>query len=112
MSTFSFAPDYDADNDVKPKIDTVKFGDGYELRQARGLNIRPESWALTFSKLSSTDRDSIVAFFVALNGTSSFTWTPPGGSAGKYKLSDGWKVRVERGNLFTITAKFEQVFEP
>lgn len=111
MSTFTWAPDYDAENNIKPTVETVKFGDGYEQRQARGINISRQNWNLVFSNLDSATMTSITAFLDATNGVTSFDWTPPGGSAGKYVCA-GYKNKIGRGNLYTVSTAFMQVFEP
>lgn len=110
MVTFTYAPDYGATARRQPRVKTVKFGDGYEFRQAESINNLPEIWDLTFSNMSETDGNAIDDFLIARNGQSNFDWTPPGGSEGKYICRD-WGKTYAKGNRITINATFEQVFE-
>lgn len=111
MATFTYTPDYGAASSVKPNVRVTKFGDGYEQRQANGLNTMPKQWSLKFGLRSDSEANAIEAFFIAQAGVSSFDWTDINGAAGKY-VCRGWQRAKDRYNLNTITAIFEQVFEP
>ena len=89
MATFSYTPDFNAIESQRPRVRTVKFGDGYEQRLAYGLNTNPVEWRLTFANRTDTERDNITNFLEARNAAESFDWTPPGGSAAKW-VCDEW----------------------
>ena len=111
MPTFSYAPDYSAQVSIRPRVRTAKFGDGYEQRQADGINTKPQSWSLTFANRSNTDAAAIMTFLDARGGVEAFDWVPPD-SAGTVKaICREWQKTMNRFNLNTITATFEQVFE-
>lgn len=110
MATFTYAPDFGAAKSQQPKVTSVRFGDSYEQRVAIGLNTNPQTWSLSFSMRDDTEAEAIDAFLVARGGAESFDWTPPGGTAGKYICRE-WSKTIERYNLNTIQAKFEQVFD-
>lgn len=110
MATFTYKPDFGASQTRQPRVNAARFADGYEQRATFGLNTNPESWALSFSMRDDTETGAIEEFLVALRGAESFDWTPPGGSAGKYVCRE-WSKTIERFNLNTIQAKFEQVFD-
>jgi len=111
MATFTQIPDFGARAQFKPTVRSVKFGDGYEQRLAYGLNTNPQIWNLTFSLRTDTEAAAIETFLQTENGVTAFDWTPPYGSAGKYICRE-WTRAVDRHNLNTVTATFEQVFEP
>lgn len=111
MATFTFTPDYGASFEVKPNVRVSRFGDGYEQRQANGLNTMPKSWSLRFSLRTDSEASAIEAFLATQAAVSNFDWTDINGAAGKY-VCRGWQRSKDRYNLNTITATFEQVYEP
>lgn len=111
MATFTPVPDYGATYVVKPNVRSTKFGDGYEQRQGNGINTMAKVWSLTFSVRSDVEKDEIVDFLEARAAVDSFDWVDIDGNTGKYVCRE-WSPRKDRFNLNTITAKFEQVFEP
>lgn len=111
MATFTYTPDYGAAYEVKPNVRVAKFGDGYEQRQANGINTQPKQWSLRFSMRNDTEAAAIETFLVTQAAVLSFDWTDINGDAGKY-VCRSWNRTKERFNLNTITATFEEVFEP
>lgn len=110
MATFTFTPDYGVSVDVQPDVRVTKFGDGYEQRQANGINTMKKNWTLQFSLRTDAEADQITTFLEARAAVQSFDWTDINGVAGKY-VCRSWSRNKERFNLNTISAKFEQVFE-
>jgi phage-related protein len=111
MTTFTYAPDYSAQQTVKPRVRIAKFGDGYEQRQADGINTQAQVWALTFANRSNTDTAAITGFLAARGAVEAFTWTPPDSTASIKVVCREWQKTMNRFNLNTISATFEQVFE-
>lgn len=111
MATFTYTPDYGAAYETKPNVRVSKMGDGYEQRQANGLNTMPKTWTLRFSLRNDAEANAIISFLDAAAGVSSFDWTDTNGTAGKY-VCRAWSSTKERFNLNTINCTFEQVFEP
>jgi hypothetical protein len=110
MSTFTWTPSFEATEASKPRVHKFQAGDGYEQRIRFGLNTDPKEWTLTFAERTDTERDAILSFFETAAGVSSFDWTPPRGSAGKY-VCEEWQVTMRAYNFNTIQATFRQVFE-
>lgn len=111
MATFTISPAISNQLVVRPLVRKTAFGDGYEQRVTFGLNSRPEEWALTFHCRSTTERDAVLDFLEARNGTESFDWTTPNGDAFKW-VCDEWSQNQGGINYFVIDATFRQVFEP
>lgn len=109
MSTFTIAPDFSSQLSEEPRVLQTQFGDGYRQRVGDGINIRPQVWQLTFSARTGTERDTLLTFLRGENGITSFDWTPPGGSAGKY-ICASWSYTPDNAATNTITATFQQVF--
>lgn len=110
MATFNYAIDWSPQASERPRVLSSKFGDGYEQRVADGINVRPLTYDLQFKNRSATEAGNILTFLRARNGVESFDWTPPNGSAGKYVCRE-WNHSPDQVDRYTVTAKFEQVFE-
>lgn len=110
MTTFTYTPDFGATMTKHPRANVVRFADGYEQRVSYGINTSPADWTLSFSMRDDTEANAIDAFLTALRGVESFDWTPPGGTAGKYVCRE-WTRSMDKNNLNTVKAKFEQTYD-
>ena len=108
--SFTYAPDYTAAYDMQPNVRVSNFGDGYEQRQANGINTQRKKWQLRFSLRSDTDADAITSFFETQGAVTSFDWADINGVTSRYVCRE-WNRSKDRYNLNTVTAVFEQVFE-
>lgn len=109
--TFTWIPEFGVEGDVTPNVTIVKFGDGYQQRQPAGMNTMTESWPLTFANREPDESAAILAFLVARGGAESFDWTTPEGIDIQVICSK-WSKIPQKGGRFSITATFDQVFEP
>lgn len=110
MATFTWTPSFEATEASRPRVRKFAGGDGYEQRLRIGLNTNPKEWTLVFSNRTDAERDAIAAFFDAQAGATSFDWTPPRGTAGKY-VCEEWQITLSNCNNNQIRATFRQVFE-
>lgn len=110
MATFTYTPDFSAAYEVKPNVRVSKFGDGYEQRQANGINTQPKGWTLKFSLRSDTEANAITTFLETAGAVNSFDYTDINSVAGKY-VCRSWRRTKDKYNLNTIDCQFEQVFE-
>lgn len=112
MSVFpSIAPTYGTTKQSQPAVRAARFGSGYEQRAQFGINQNPKVYSLTF-EVSETDADTIETFLDARGAIESFTFTPPGESASAKFVCRQWNKTIPYLNRATISATFEQVFEP
>lgn len=107
--TFSITPSSGASLTVKPSVDVVKFGDGYEQRIPSGINSQPRKWALEFRKGTLAKCQDVKNFLDARGGKESFYWTPPIGAQGVFVCRE-WSVTLISPTLWNISAIFEEVF--
>lgn len=110
MTVFSYLASYGAQATRKPAVNVAKFGDGYEQRIQDGINAIPEIWSLTFANRQTSEAQAIDAFLTAAAGVTNFTWTTPLGITGKF-VCRTWQPTIGQGNIWSVTATFEQVFE-
>lgn len=111
MATFTWTPDFGAQQAIKPRVRRVAFGDGYEQRQGDGINTQPATWELTFAVRDNTETAAIMTFLSTRAGVESFDWTPPGESTALSFVCRDWTRTMDRNNVNSITARFEQVYE-
>lgn len=109
--TFTPAPDYGCQLQKKPRVRAAKFGDGYQQRVADGINTAPEEWSLTFSARTASEANTILQFLEDRAGVESFWWISPRGTTGRF-ICPEWTHSPSSYSTHTVTAKFEQVFEP
>jgi len=114
MATFpAITATYGATKNNQPVVRTVQFGDGYQARLTYGLNQNPKSWDLTWQNITETNADTIETF---LNNraadNASFDWTPPDEATSYKWICPQWNKTITYNNRATITATFQQVFEP
>ena len=106
---FKWHPDLGAQSTTKASVNKTKFGDGYELRVAEGINYTPVSWNVKFSRPGQAAKD-ILAFLKARGGLESFVWTDPLGNEATYVCRE-WSGSQQVFGVYTISASFEQVYE-
>lgn len=106
---FLWSPDVGAQQTVRPTVNQVKFGDGYELRVPVGINFKPRSWQVRFTK-GPDEAVQILTFLEERGGVEAFTWTDPMNQLGTYVCREWSSVRIGQAG-YQITGTFEQVFE-
>jgi phage-related protein len=112
METFTWTPDFGSPMQETPSVSIAKFGDGYEARQATGLNPNRQVHNLTFSNRDGTEKSAIVAFLRARAGVEAFKFTTPTESTELVFVCRTWQTTPIKSNLFSVQASFEQVYEP
>jgi phage-related protein len=110
MATFTAVPSYSSSLNIKPVILEAKFGDGYEQAVGDGINNKPRAYDLQFNVLTVVDGDAIEAFFDTNDSaTTPFDWTPPNGTAGRFKCREHSRDFVS-GFTSNINCVFDEVF--
>ncbi|MCM2537718.1 phage tail protein [Burkholderia glumae] len=93
------------------KVRKAQFGDGYAQRTADGLNNSSSTFSLQFVNDAATI-GAILAFLRAHGGATSFYWTPILWAAPALFTCETFSEPTRDGNIYTITATFEQTFAP
>ena len=104
-------PDFGAAKKSQPIVRQIKF-QGYEQRASFGINNNPKIWSLQWTALSNANADLIEAFFDARAGIERFYWTPLDDTTQYSWVCREWNRTHNYADICTITASFEQVFEP
>ncbi|SAK65347.1 phage minor tail protein [Caballeronia pedi] len=93
------------------KVREAQFGDGYGQRVADGLNNVSSSFSFQFVNDAATI-SAILAFLRSHGGATSFSFTPLLWSAPALFVCKTWSEPTRDGNVYTITATFDQTFAP
>ena len=114
MANFpAITPRYGITKTSKPNVRVVQYGDGYQQRQAVGLNQNLKTWNPEFVNISETDADTIETFLEArVADNAPFAWTPPGESSASNFICLSWTKTIPYNNRATISAQFQEVAEP
>ncbi len=107
---FIWRPSYDGENDLSPRVKTIKFGDGYEQRVRDGINNTLIKMNLIFANRDIYEATAIIHFLYARAGSESFLFTPTQPLNKLLLFTCKEYTFVENfANNITINAKFEQV---
>ena len=120
MATFTFPSieaSYGLSKSSKPTIKSTKFGDGYQAFIRFGMNQNPKTWNPIWNNVTEAQADSIEGFLDArasdTTGTNTcFNWTPPNESSSSVYICLKWSKKMSYPGYATITATFQEVFEP
>lgn len=91
-------------------VKQAQFGDGYRQTASEGLNNEAQQWPVSIVGRESKVGPAL-AFLRARKGAVSFLWTPPLGVQGLY-LCRAYNITVHGNGVFTLSATFEQTFQP
>ena len=116
MATFpNIEASYPVTKSSAPISKTVVFADGYQHRIVFGLpqHQNPKSFNFTWNNLSEQDSDTIETFLDArASDQDSFDYTPPNESTAMKFVCKKWTKSMNYSNLASISATFDEVFEP
>ncbi len=114
MATFpSVEASYGLSKTSKPNIRTSQFGDGYQARIRFGMNQNPKTWNPVWKNVTELQADQIETFLDSRAADAdSFTWTPPNESSSSEFICLKWSKKMDYPGYATITATFQEVFEP
>jgi phage-related protein len=97
---------------ITPRVLRAQFGDGYSQRTQDGLNYNGRSFVLDWPALSSTDANTIEAFFNARGGYEAFLYTLPL-EATQYEWTSGPVKRIYLGaDTVGLNVTLTQEFDP
>lgn len=110
---FDYDVELGGDGEVSQRIWENEFGDGYVQAGGIGINTKSQVWNLSHTGLLAEGEElpGIWQFLDRHEGYKAFEWTPPGGSAGRYRVN-GYKPKALGGDLYTLSFTFKQVYTP
>jgi phage-related protein len=106
-----FNPDWGLKREFKPRVLKVEFGDGYSQRAADGYNNNPVMLSLMWNNLTTSEKDSIIAFLSARKGYQSFWYTYNDETTPKAYVCEEFDYEHTDPTNYTINATFRQVYD-
>lgn len=106
---FTWNVAYGTAMDIKPRVLSVKYGDGYEQRTADGINYELENWSVTVHSTGESGGVSAVESFLRTQaGVTAFQWATPHGRTALF-VCRNWRREVLGPGTSRITGTFEEV---
>ena len=94
------------------RLQTARFGDGYEQRVVDGINATIMQVQLTLEYLTTAERDTVKTFLDARAGFESFYYTLPSEASPRlWVLEGGLQVSGSQANLWNISFTLKEVFD-
>ncbi|NBP56856.1 hypothetical protein EBU71_10080 [bacterium] len=110
---FHWKPSYSTVAQSNPRINRIKFGNGYEQRIPDGLNVNLINLQVTFENRKEDEAVAILHFLNQMNGTTSFIYNVPTiYSKNKFTtkfICSNWEATYNFYQNYSIRATFEEV---
>ena len=109
---FFWKPSYSANINKRPRVKSIRFGDGYEQRVADGINNNLNVIDITFENRDEREAAAILHFLEERKGTESFVFEPakPYDKASLY-VCRNWDSNFVFYDNYNIKVQFEEVPE-
>lgn len=99
--------------DEEPRVRAAKFGDAYEQRAPDGLNSLAQMWPLQFNDVDNAIAEEMINFLRDKNGVTAFSYVPLWSTLTIRVICRSWRrSQGSQYGMSSISARFEQVFEP
>lgn len=117
ITGFSGAVVYDrgVSEQPEPRVLSARFGDGYEMRVADGINNLPRQWGLNFNNRTKEDIDKLYKFFNQLASVDTCRLTIPHAVDGEENVIvviEGYSRTLTHDNYYALSCTAREVFEP
>jgi phage-related protein len=104
-------PDWGLSVEPDASITTVTLGDGYEVRQATGINHLKDSWSPQWTSITDSQALSTYSWLRARLKLRAFLWVDPEGVA-KQVVCTSVRITYNQYNDMGVAATFKQDFNP
>jgi phage-related protein len=97
---------------ARPAVLTAGFGGRYSQRTGDGINALPRDFAFRSPKLRADQIEALDAFLLGRRGYLPFTFLVPGEARPRQFICPEWTTDYADRCKSTLTAKFEENFDP
>lgn len=114
METFNYRVLASPSSQSSFRVLTAQFGDGYAQEAGDGINLKVDSWSISLmGRLGSEEYplDEIKSFLDRHEGWKTFKWETPLKETKMFKCKS-YNLTHVNGDIFTISATFNEVFVP
>lgn len=95
---------------TQPRVNVARFGDGYSQRSEDGLNATPRTMQPKWASLTVENAEEIENFLDA-HRSAAFLWTPPLESVARKWRCVGHSRGYPGGEVVSLSANLEEVFD-
>jgi phage-related protein len=85
----------------------VSFGDGYKQRNTEGINFEQRKLSITFTNLSTADKDALLNITRNSRGVTAIDWECPGDGVTQKWLFTNPQVTYHNGSFWEIAYEVE-----
>lgn len=110
LETFSWPVLTGEASTVTYRVRSINFANGYTQKVADGPNAKQQSFPITYVG-SKSSVQAIMAFLDRHAGARAFLWTTPLGEPGLFTCQTAAPIPIG-GDVFRLTATFEQAYQP
>ena len=107
---FAWKPVNETTGEVNFRVRRTQYGDGYAQSVRDGINSIYRRWPLNFTDRKTTIQQ--IANFLDRHAGLSFLWKPPFGASEKLFSCDAYTIRDIGGDVYTLSATFDERFNP
>lgn len=109
---FFWVPNYSPTISSEPKVEVIKFGDGYEQRTPQGISANLIVLDVTFDKRDEMETTAIAHFLNQRGAKEAFAFMPPSPYASMKKfICRKWDITMNFQDNYSIKCSFEEVVE-
>ena len=110
IETFTWPTQRGDSPDIKYRVRTAQFGDGYKQEAGDGPNNKVDSYPITYTGPQAKVKAAI-DFLDRHGGAKAFLWTTPLGELGLFSCKNPIPTPMG-GGVFKLTATFDRAFHP
>lgn len=89
----------------------VEFGEGYKQRNSDGINVEQRKFSITFTDLSSAEKDALMAIITGAKEVDAIDWQAPDDNVERKWLVTRPTITWHNGVFWEITCEFELLNE-
>lgn len=105
------APDVNIKKTIEPNLKVAQFGDGYSQRAQIGMNQTARDLSLSYTNISTVEKDTLEDFFIDHENGLAFLYTlPDEATPRKWYFTKGEFTYVKYG-IFTVTLTLKECFD-
>jgi phage-related protein len=96
---------------VSYRRSSVAFGDGYEQRSKTGINVRKDSWEITFTDLTTTTKNSLESILNTAASVDALDWIAPDQSVTRKWIASNVSVMYYDNVMWEISCTMTELSE-